>query len=288
MPESQIEHLEPEYSRKDFYLRDVKERLNTPFSLVKEKSDGGKHQEYQLDGFTLQADFTDFKLADRPKLSFRQLLKLPSEMIEKARERVMVAQLVRNFSPEALQAATFLEDLLLQREGVETFQLKTVLPADARVILIPTRFIDPEKLDINLLGGADPEHNKIFLPGEINNLGTIMRLLHETGHLALCEKKSPEEKKELITLQRKVIKVGVFGGSLTLAEANSYIKEERDAWGWALAKIRPFLKSQQKEDILAYMHRDVLKTNSDMLRILTDPSFKGYLKARLEEAFTTY
>jgi hypothetical protein len=110
---------------------------------------------------------------------------------------------------------------------------------------------------------ANPEARYIIIRGDISTPATILALLHETGHCKEYEE-SDEFEKRTFDRYHKELRIG---GSLSAETLAKVLKRERDAWAYALRKIRPILgKTIPKDNVLTYIHGYALLSYSEEIR----------------------
>ena len=86
-------------------------------------------------------------------------------------------------------------------------------------------------------------------------IGGVLTLWHEIGHII--------EQSSIIYDNREYINPGQL---LNIEEGALALRRERDAWAFALAKLRPFLRSDDRVYALKYIHRIGLASHSEGLR----------------------
>ncbi|OQB05698.1 MAG: hypothetical protein BWY19_00831 [bacterium ADurb.Bin212] len=112
---------------------------------------------------------------------------------------------------------------------------------------------------------------RILSSGDIANLSTVVKILHELGHL----ERSGEES---VGARRRYLK----RESITESEAEYILRSERDAWAFALTKIKPFLGKDQRGAVLNFIHRHSLSYYSDNIRKQIAPKWRLILPHLLE------
>jgi hypothetical protein len=110
---------------------------------------------------------------------------------------------------------------------------------------------------------ANPKAKYIIIRGDISKPATILGLLHEIGHCKEYEGLDEFGKKTFHSYH-KALRIG---GSLSAETLAKVLKRERDAWAYALRKIRPILgKTITKDDVLTYIHGYALLSYSEAIR----------------------
>lgn len=119
------------------------------------------------------------------------------------------------------------------------------------------------------------EKGRIMASGDITKVGTIIGILHEIGHLV-------NPKGDDIAARRRYAK----RENVTQRESSGILESERNAWAFALEKIKPFLDQNSRDCVISSMHSMFLQTYSDNLRKQIAPDwmlFIAHAKEYLED-----
>ena len=144
---------------------------------------------------------------------------------------------------------------ITDKSGNVVFDIKQELPG----YIIFFHIIDEEQKQ----SSANPEAKYIIIRGDISTPATILGLLHEIGHCKEYEE-SDEFEKRTFDRYHKALRIG---GSLSAETLAKVLKRERDAWAYALRKIRPILgRTITKDDVLTYIHGYALLSYSEAIR----------------------
>ena len=144
---------------------------------------------------------------------------------------------------------------ITDKSGNVVFDIKKELPG----YIIFFHIIDEGQKQ----SSANPEAKYIIIRGDISTPATILGLLHEIGHCKEYEE-SDEFEKRTFDRYHKALRIG---GSLSAETLAKVLKRERDAWAYALRKIRPILgKTITKDDVLTYIHGYALLSYSETIR----------------------
>lgn len=107
---------------------------------------------------------------------------------------------------------------------------------------------------------------KLILLSESPNIpGIVAALFHEAGHADAC-KKSPEMIPSFERIESIVWEEG--SGKLTRQDAKEFLRSERDAWAFALRKLKPFIGDigPFPKQPLSYLRTWSLHTKSQAIR----------------------
>jgi len=116
----------------------------------------------------------------------------------------------------------------------------------ANIVFNPKNEIDENSLDTS---------KRILTSGDITKVSTVVKILHEIGHLMRPGDESKGAIKRYLSRE-----------SITELEAEEILHSERDAWAFTLKKIKPFLEGEQREDILNFIHGYCLSYYSGNIR----------------------
>mgnify|MGYP001570202935 CR=1 FL=1 len=144
-----------------------------------------------------------------------------------------------------------------------------LLPEDYRI------FINAER-DVSA-SWVNRGERYIYLGTDVTTPGGVMTLLHEVGHTATEYKRTDKEEARYKTArkQNNDLKPGQYEKPSSEAMA-LVLKDERDAWAFALKKIRPLLTKEtstqffDREVIEKYIHQTCLSSYSDEMREYVD------------------
>lgn len=111
----------------------------------------------------------------------------------------------------------------------------------------------------------------VLVEGDLADIDTLLALMHEIGHVVIKDTQAGSE-----TRQRAFKR---FDQNMRLGnrDAAAVLREERDAWAFALKKLRPLITSENWPKIKSAIHDDALHSYNQDLR---DSLFPGWL-ARL-------
>lgn len=126
-----------------------------------------------------------------------------------------------------------------QQNGEGKVMLREILPDDATILFDPAREIDESTVS----------GKTIILHGDPASPGGIVTLLHEVGHFI----NDDESNQALLSSHRSLNKEH---DDFSSEEAATIIKSERDAWAFALRKLRPLITKDgvfTKEKFFAFM-----------------------------------
>ena len=131
------------------------------------------------------------------------------------------------------------------------------------------------------LGEANAEHSVVMIYGNVLSPATLITVLHEMGH---CE--NPPNEKDmryrgyLLTFNKKFLTEDE-GKDPEIEEkiAGEVVKQERDAWAFALKKLRPFMRSGalDKKDVLQVCHDIALRGYMNRINDVINPGLKTKL-----------
>lgn len=176
--------------------------------------------------------------------------------------------------------------LTIQDKNGRTLDLIDIMPPGSKVYIDP--FYDSAAYKSPVLTDnafVDPKTKRVVLLGDISVPRTILSLLHEAGHL----NRLPESMEEAGSKREKALSTETISPS----DAAFVLRMERDAWAFALRKLRPFLNKDpnsplNKDAVLYEIHNFALKSYSNRLKEhLPDWVFKfeeERLTATLEKA----
>lgn len=138
---------------------------------------------------------------------------------------------------------------------------------------------------------CDAEGRLVFVEGNLLSLRVILDLLHEIGHAVFLESLTPLEKEQAAENQGRFMDSVIEGGSIGDETLAQNLEGERSAWAFALNKARKILGPSGKaagnptilDYAVDYIHKNVLKQNSDRIRKMKDPNHKGVLGEFLDK-----
>ncbi len=145
------------------------------------------------------------------------------------------------------------------KDPEENLVLGDILPPNHKTYI----FFNPTETNLPSSIGEDVEAQAsiIWLGENPTNLEGLLALFHEIGHL------HESRKEEALDVIKKIGDRQI----LTQTEAAILLHSERDAWSFALAKLRPFLNKEAREFALATIHQTALQSYSDTIRSETFP-----------------
>lgn len=114
------------------------------------------------------------------------------------------------------------------------------------------------------------EQNVIVVGGDLLNPYGIITLLHEIGHTIAGSNGSMVESENLYDARNNIFLRGKIQNE---SEGRLILENERNAWAFALSKLRPFLVSQNKAEpmlninlVKSYVHDLCLASYSEVIR----------------------
>ena len=134
-----------------------------------------------------------------------------------------------------------LDQLTLGIENDSKLDLLSDLPQDYIVF-----FIDTTKHGSS--GIASAQDKFIQINGDLTKISTQLALLHEIGHRGH-------------TFNDRIMKKQYLDENLSKEEMAVVLREERDAWAYALHKLKPFLKDKTIRDQALEMVHSCLSTH---------------------------
>ncbi len=130
--------------------------------------------------------------------------------------------------------------------------LEDILSSDYRIIFIPRASEIGETT--SMYDGLTKEFK---ITDDLAKVKGILKLLHEIGHEVSEQKLSDDDKLEIGEI------LGTFHSKneneIDSKQLEMILKDERDAWAFALGKIKPFLNDSnlRKENVLKYIHGEM-------------------------------
>jgi len=146
-------------------------------------------------------------------------------------------------------------------DALDLSEIKKEFPF-ARIIVNPKKTTD---VNVRELSGT------ILISGDITRLETILGLLHEMGHL------SDKTEMNWFAMRRYT-----QGERISVREAKQILRYERNAWAFAIRKIKPFLDKDTKEQVIHFMHEDALKSHSEQIREQIAPGWRLFVTHVIE------
>ncbi|MFH1225927.1 MAG: hypothetical protein V1684_01405 [bacterium] len=122
-------------------------------------------------------------------------------------------------------------------------------------------------------GDTKLEEKTIIMSYDITTPEGIIVLCHEAGHANIFEKMTEEERKSYLKDREKFQTSFSYKlGPISNKVVDNIVKNERNAWAYAMRKLKPLLKSSiiKQDDIKNYIHHESLKTYSDATRSLIE------------------
>lgn len=133
-----------------------------------------------------------------------------------------------------------------------------------------------DKIDNSFESVHRPNERKIFINSPLLSVDGIMTLLHEIGHNHRDQHQSvlEQNKDENSLLRFKVsgiiekILAGIIFRGPNIKDASRVLRDERDAWSFALQKIKPFMKDLNVDinDMENIIHHYALYSYSLLIR----------------------
>ncbi len=145
----------------------------------------------------------------------------------------MPGQLSRTFgSSESLE----LEDLAIAR-GTKSLRLSEIMEEPPTVLLA----LDSERVSASHYGTVANEDypNGCVVINHLSSPRDILVLFHELGHNDIWQKSERGEKYQAQNLRSQL-----KNGELDYGTAESILKSERNAWAFAMKRLRPFLNNR--------------------------------------------
>ena len=167
-----------------------------------------------------------------------------------------------------------LNQLVLKNKTGEELDVLQLLPKNHSIY-----FTTLTEEDETLKSSADYAKKAVFVGTPLLTSGGLMTLMHEIGHMDRNNHKSLRQiaqesistsliKKEMNFVQK------ILSGfrSANMHDAAVTLNDERDAWSFALAKLRPFFNALNinMEDIKNIVHKNGLHTYSKAIRLVVD------------------
>ena len=148
----------------------------------------------------------------------------------------------------------------------QQLDLISLLPADYQVI------VEPEHRYKSSPNLVDQGRKVILLRGDLASPAIILSLLHEIGHARSYDNKTAEGKHR-DWKHRSIVDFGVYGIGDKPGQDDyaAVLRDERDAWAFALGKIRLLLDS--KEEVGRYSI-----TKKDVRSMIHNWALQGYNK----------
>ena len=217
-----------------------------------------------------------------------------AEMIESSPEgptdeqaqKMMYRFLLYDYNTDAANRARVLNKFEITNEELNnTINITDSLPKGYKIIFNPKFEEGIEKIVMDAKG------KNVFIEGNLLCLKSIVDLLHEIGHGVILESLEGAKKGEAIEAHEKFIDVLIQGGNISDETLAVFLKNERDAWAFALKIIRNLLRKPEREsDVLtildkvnAYIHQNILKQNSEQIIKMKSPNFKGLMREALDK-----
>ncbi len=164
-----------------------------------------------------------------------------------------------------------LKELILRNPEAELDILK-LLPPEYSVYF--TTNMDKE--DYSFEGVNAPKEKRMYINTPLLSIDGILGILHEIGHNVRDEQQSPSEqtKDEVSNLRfmleeiMEKILAGISPRKPNIEDASRLLQDERDAWGIALNKIKPFMKDLNidTEDLKNIIHHNALYSYSLLIK----------------------
>ncbi|OGD62537.1 hypothetical protein A2215_00715 [Candidatus Berkelbacteria bacterium RIFOXYA2_FULL_43_10] len=216
-----------------------------------------------------------------------------SEMMESSTDRPTPEQsrilryrfLLGDYNIDNPNRAKILSTYSIEHEN-NSLSVDELLPNGYRIVCVP-----------ELKGGGllDADGKFILVSKEVFNFETIMELLHEIGHAVVFESLDRAEREEALTDQARFVDAMVSGGEIDEDTLARCLNGERSAWAFALKKIKVLLGHSEKllegvsvlDTIKDFIHQDAMRQNSDTIRKMMDPKFKGFIQEALERRDAT-
>ena len=243
--ENSLEYLEkkmePKESSGDANFVQVMEKLKKPFQEIDYPEEG----EVKIEKGDLEIEIA-FQPAKRfaeqdGKIDF----KLKRVLYEPGEWKMIEKFVIRN-----------------KKTGGE-LHLLDILPKDYRIIW--TASSDEESVQT-----ADFENKICLSRGDFSQPRIVLGLLHEIGHCVDCE--NIEEHFDRNQYGRDNVLFDIYRNDpdqkMPAASLERMLRAERNAWSFALRKIKPFFDEEtfDKKDILAYIHGRTLASYSQGMR----------------------
>ena len=151
------------------------------------------------------------------------------------------------------------------RSGEDKLDTTEILPDGWKVIFRPSS---------GYLGGAgtDDETKTILVDQDITKPVAILQLSHEAGHAQIMESMTDEERNFVLDTRKEFKEAGREQQEIEGDKIDRVIKDERDAWAFALRTIKPLIKSGilSLNDVRNFIHDIALKSYSNDVRSLIE------------------
>lgn len=198
-------------------------------------------------------------------------------------QRMMYRFLLGDYNSDATDRFRTLNKFEITNEELNhTVSITDSLPEGYKIIVKP-------KFEGKIL--MDAKGKNVFIEGNLLSLRTIVDLLHEIGHAVILELLKGCEKSKAIEAKEKFTDVLIAGGNISDETLAIYLKNERDAWAFVLKNIRQLLRKSERgsdgstilDKVGDYIHQNVLKQNSDQIKKMKAPDFKGLFREALDK-----
>lgn len=150
---------------------------------------------------------------------------------------------------------TRIDRLIIYKGQERVFGLTDLLP-NGRYFLLINRVI----------GNVFDSRNKVICISDISSPDGIIGLMHEAGHSNIYESLNDTERG---ALRSALLRYREHYGSDS--DFATVLKHERDAWAWALKKIRPILGNNSQEGLISktqlikFVHKIALQTYGERI-----------------------
>jgi hypothetical protein len=188
-------------------------------------------------------------------------------IIEALKQKLLKESFASNFKRFFGSDYYKLENLVLSKKQIPEKQidLKEILPENVEVIINPVNINYKERPCNEVMNfrnnAGDIVKALIFIEGQPNDLGTVLRLMHEIGHV--YDRKSRDDH-DAQSGYKELSKIFSF---MTEKEAAAVLLCERNAWAFALKILKPLINNENRQLILDIVHKEALGRYTSNLRL---------------------